>query len=141
MTQQLQQLLDRSYEYVAETGVIVRVLELTSESHVDHITIQFHPDDDVAHQMQLHDSPDESGETTTLGFTDAGLSFNPITVIGKQQTDLVEGLHLSSVTTMQSDETVPTANTPLSNHEQQLICESWQSLGFTVVPPGDEWIL
>ena len=141
MTTTFSDLLERSYEYVEKTGVVVHVLELTSDSNVDHINIRLHPDDDVAHQMQLHNSPDESGDTTTLAFDDAGLSFAPITVIGKQQTDLVEGLHLSSVTTMQSDDTVPTSNTPLSSHEQQLIAESWQSLGFTVVPPGDAWIL
>ena len=95
MTTTFSDLLERSYEYVEKTGVVVHVLELTSDSNVDHINIRLHPDDDVAHQMQLHNSPDESGDTTTLAFDDAGLSFAPITVIGKQQTDLVEGLHLS----------------------------------------------
>ena len=118
-----EQLTD-SFTTIDETGATYRVFDFGPQSEYDRITIKFTTDDSVPHQLRVYNTRESDTPDETIAFRDRRVSFDPISVIGKNDAEQLQGLS----PTIQSYDEIP-----------DIIKETWKSIGFSVIPEGDEW--
>lgn len=100
-----------------------KIIDFTEDYHVDRIVIRFHVDDDIPHQMLIFENGDEKA-TETISFKDANTAFSPVSVVGKKESEKIFGIE----PTTDTFENVP-----------EIADTVWKSLGWTVVPNGNDW--
>jgi len=125
-----------------ETGATFRVIEFADSHPHDHITIRFDVDDAVPWMLRVYDdeertsadepsaveassrSEDATEPVASYAFERQHISFTPISVIGRSESSMLEGVSVSGDT----NDSIPS-----------WIDDVWKMIGFTVVPEGGEW--
>jgi len=107
--------------YVDDDGSLVHIISFANDSTYDRIEIRHDPDDETKLYVRGYE-----GETTafTQGFERRELSFDPISAIGRGETDNLEGVsETSSIDELPSD-----------------ISAALNSIGMAPVPQGEWWL-
>jgi len=138
----LNEVVTDSYEQFDDMGATYRVFECIDDYEYDRIVIRFDvgaaaagrggtatrgtgDTDDVPYQMRLYeDGSDEPAET--IAFMPRNHRFSPISVIGKGETDHLQGV------------------SPTINDYSDIPCiahDAWKAIGFSVIPAETGWSL
>lgn len=136
----LNEVVTDSYEHFDDTGATYRVFECIDEYAYDRIVIRFDvraasagsggnatrgargADDDVPYQMRLYENADDEEPAERIAFVPRNHRFSPISVIGKGESDQLQGVS-------------PTVDT--YSDIPCIVHDVWKAIGFTVIPDGD----
>jgi len=113
-----------TFDSIDPSGAVSRVFDFTDQHPYDRVVIRFDPDDDIPHQLRIYESRSDDEPTETMAFQNRSVSFDPISVIGKGNTERLHGI----TPTIDNYDDVPGD-----------IHDLWKSLGFAIVPEGEGW--
>ena len=118
----------KSHKTVTEDGDELRTFKYESDS-VDEVRIQLHPTEDTFEVAALQDGQTVYHNTFRL----RELSFDPVSVLGRGESDRLGGVSASDGETLTEGE-VGYEGVPLPVHV------ALNSMGFAVVPEGEGWL-
>ena len=143
----LQQAVKDRHIIVDDTGSTRHIFDFEKEEPIDRVVIVFRTDDKIPNVLQIYNERSSDKPDAKIPFKERNVSFEPISVIGRGETDELRGLapagksHERSYTSRDDD---GDSRTPIINSYDEIpevAKDVWKSEGFSVIPSGEEWYL